>query len=342
MGVMSEDTVRVMLENAFRAADPGGTVSFMFQGGEPTVAGLPFFQRFAAEAEALCPPGVRCAYSIQTNGTLLDEAWAAFLGERRFLVGLSVDGYKDLHNLYRVDVGGEGSWNRVVRALRLLNKHHVMTNALCVVTAQCARHPDRVYGELKKLGFDYMQFIPCLDPLDRERGGMPFSLTPERYGQFLCRLFDLWYQDWREGRCCSVRLFDDYLHMVLGEQAGTCATCGRCGSYFVVEGDGSVYPCDFFVLDQWRLGKLGEDTLEEMAAGERLRAFFKWGEEKPPECGACRWRRLCNGGCKNDWLSGPVPHNYFCSALRQFFAHAESRLLYVAQTERAMGRNMPS
>ena len=86
----------------------------------------------------------------------------------------------------------------------------------------------------------------------------------------------------------------------------------------------------------------GEDTLEEMAAGERLRAFFKWGEEKPPECGACRWRRLCNGGCKNDWLSGPVPHNYFCSALRQFFAHAESRLLYVAQTERAMGRNMPS
>lgn len=103
-----------------------------------------------------------------------------------------------------------------------------------------------------------------------------------------------------------------------------------------------MYPCDFFVLDQWRLGKLGEDTLEEMAAGERLRAFFKWGEEKPPECGACRWRRLCNGGCKNDWLSGPVPHNYFCSALRQFFAHAESRLLYVAQTERAMGRNMPS
>lgn len=342
MGVMSEDTVRVMLENAFRAADPGGTVSFMFQGGEPTVAGLPFFRRFAAEAEALCPPGVRCAYSIQTNGTLLDEAWAAFLGEHRFLVGLSVDGYKDLHNLYRVDAGGEGSWNRVVRALRLLNKHHVMTNALCVVTAQCARHPDRVYGELKKLGFDYMQFIPCLDPLDRERGGMPFSLTPERYGQFLCRLFDLWYQDWREGRCCSVRLFDDYLHMVLGEQAGTCATCGRCGSYFVVEGDGSVYPCDFFVLDQWRLGKLGEDTLEEMAAGERLGAFFKWGEEKPPECGACRWRRLCNGGCKNDWLSGPVPHNYFCSALRQFFAHAESRLLYVAQTERAMGRNMPS
>lgn len=335
MGVMSEETAELLLENVFRLVEPGGMVSFLFQGGEPTVAGLPFFVRFAEMVERLCPPGVGYAYAIQTNGTLLDEAWADFLRERRFLVGLSMDGYGDLHDLYRVDERGAGSWKRAVRALRLLQKKGVEVNALCVVTAQCARHPERAYGELKKLGFAYMQFIPCLDPLEQERGGMPFSLTPELYGAFLCRLFDLWYRDWAQGRYDSIRLFDDYLHLLLGENPGTCATCGQCGSYFVVEGDGSVYPCDFFVLDRWRLGRLGASSLAELAESERLQEFFRWGREKPPECAACRWRSLCNGGCKNDWVTGPVPHNYYCSAFRQFFAYAEDRLRLVARTEQA-------
>lgn len=337
-GIMPDSVVGTLLENVFRLVDANGAASFAFQGGEPTLAGLPFFERFAAEARRLCPARVSLHFSLQTNGTLLDEDWAAFFRRQQFLVGLSLDGYKDLHNLYRVDEKGGGSWNRTVRALRLLQKQHVMTNALCVVTAQCARHPDRAYTELKRLGFDCMQFIPCLDPIGQERGALPFSLTPERYGQFLCRLFDRWYEDWASGRYHSIRLFDDYVHLLLGDLPGTCSTCGQCGGYFVVESDGSVYPCDFFVLDQWRLGTLGRTPLAEMAAGDRLQAFFQQGSEKPAECAGCRWRRLCGGGCKNDWVSAPDPHNYFCPALQQFFAYAEDRLLSIAQEERIMRR----
>jgi len=336
MGIMSESTVQVLLENSFQLVDAGGTVSFAFQGGEPTVAGLPFFEKFTTEAERLCPAGVNLTFSIQTNGTLLNEAWANFFRQHQFLVGISLDGCKDLHNQFRVDEENAGTWNQAVRSLRLLQKFKVKTNALCVVTKQCARHPGQVYTGLKKLGVDYMQFIPCLDPIGLDRGGMAFSLTPARYGQFLCRLFDLWYDDWANGQYRSIRLFDEYVHLILGDAPGTCSTCGKCGSYFVVEGDGSVYPCDFFVLDKWKLGTLGATTLEEIASGERLHAFFQWGTEKPPECTECRWRRLCNGGCKNDWIAGPTPHNYFCPAFRQFFTYAEERLVKIAQVEESL------
>lgn len=335
MGIMSEETARTLIEEGFRWIEPGGTVSFAFQGGEPTVAGLPFFQTFAALARRLCPEHVGLSFSIQTNGILLNEEWAEFFFREGFLVGLSLDGFKEHHNLYRLDAQGGETWNRVVKAVALLNKHHVDVNALCVVTGQCAKRPERTYRELKKLGFQYLQFIACLDPIGAEKGGQPFSLTPSAYGNFLCRLFDLWYQDWERGQYHSIRLFDDYIHILLGDNASTCATCGSCGSYFVVEGDGSVYPCDFFVLDQWRMGKLGERSLADMAAGERAAAFLQWGREKPAECGNCRWRNICCGGCKNDWVQGQDGiHNYYCGAFRSLLDYAMPRMRRIVQAER--------
>lgn len=335
MGIMQADTVSLLLDQAFELVSPGGAVHFAFQGGEPTVAGLSYFRNFTEQVRAMCPKGVGVSYAIQTNGTLLDEEWALFLQEHDFLVGLSLDGYKELHNRNRVDGRGADTWNTVCRAFRLLAKHRVRTNILCVVTKQCASHPDKVYNELKKLGVQYMQFIPCLDPMEEERGGQPFSLTSSLYGDFLCRLFDLWYRDWETGQYRSVRLFEDYINMMLGETSITCSTCGYCGGYYVVEGDGSVYPCDFFVLDQWRMGSVHETTLREMANTEQAKGFLLWGQEKPPECLSCRWRGLCNGGCKNDWqVSEGIPHNYFCEAFRRFFGHAGERLSYIAELER--------
>lgn len=335
MGIMSEETARTLIEEGFRWIEPGGTVSYAFQGGEPTVAGLPFFQFFTALARKLCPDGVGLSFSIQTNGTLLDEAWAEFFYRERFLVGISLDGFKENHNLYRLDAQGGETWNRVVKSAALLNKHHVESNALCVVTGQCAKRPERTYRELKKLGFQYLQFIACLDPIGVEKGAQPFSLTPSAYGKFLCQLFDLWYQDWERGQYHSVRLFDDYIHILLGDNASTCATCGSCGSYFVVEGDGSVYPCDFFALDQWRMGKLGECPLPDMAAGERAAAFLQWGKEKPAACGSCRWRDICGGGCKNDWIQGEDGvQNYYCDAFRSLLDYAMPRMRRIAQAER--------
>lgn len=335
MGMMSRDMAAELIRTAYREIEPGGWVSFAFQGGEPTAAGLDFFRWFVKTAEDEKPDRVRISFSIQTNGTLLNEEWAEFFHGKKFLVGISLDGYEELHDMHRVDVDGNGTWKQLCNIVTMLQKHRVDINALCVVTKQCARHPRKAYETLKKLGFRYMQFIGCLDPIGQERGCMPWSLTPEDYGHFLCQLFDLWYQDWLMGAYRSVCLFDDYIHLMLRDPgASTCATCGQCGGYFVVEADGSVYPCDFFVLDDWKAGQIGKQSLTEIRNSSTFQRFLAWGTEKPCECTSCRWRLLCNGGCKNDWSTTPAgSRNYYCSSFRMLFRHAESRMLRIARCE---------
>ncbi|ETP72961.1 anaerobic sulfatase-maturating enzyme [Lachnospiraceae bacterium JC7] len=334
MGVMTETTADILIHEAYELVSPGGMVSYAFQGGEPTVAGLPFFEHFVSIARQNCPENVSLQFSIQTNGLLLDEAWAEFLKRENFLVGISLDGYKLNHDRHRVDTQGLGTWKRAAKTAEMLQKHGVDTNVLCVVTGQLAKQPELAYKELKNLGFDYLQFIACLDPLGEERGKQEFSLLPEAYGDFLCRLFDLWYKDWKMGKYHSIRLFDDYIHILLGDHASTCATCGNCGSYFVVEGDGSVYPCDFFVLDEWRMGKLGEQSLKEMAEGEKQAEFLKWGREKPEDCRSCRWSKVCNGGCKRDWVETPSGvKNYYCIAFKKLLDHAMPGMQEIVRAE---------
>lgn len=180
-----------------------------------------------------------------------------------------------------------------------------------------------------------MQFIACLDPIGCVRGQKLWSLAPEAYGKFLCRIFDLWYQDWETGDYHSVRLFDDYVHILLGDGASTCATCGKCGEYLVVESDGSAYPCDFYVLDNWRIGNLEKMPITEMLSSEKANAFLTWNAHKPAECAYCRYDFICNGGCKKDWFTDETgSHNYFCNAFRSLLDHALPRLKRVARAER--------
>ena len=332
-GIMRSETVETLLREAYRMVDRHGRISFAFQGGEPTVAGIAFFQRFTERARQLCPKDVSIIFSIQTNGILLDEDWCRFFHDHHFLVGISVDGFKDLHNLHRIDAQGKGTWNAVSRKIAMLQKYKVEINALCVVTGACARSPQKVYTELKKMGFRYLQFIACLDPYGQKRNCMPYSLSPEAYGKFLCSLFDLWYNDWKNGQYHSIRLFDDYIHILLGEECGTCATCGRCGGYFVVEADGSVYPCDFFALDQWKSGALGEQSLLEIVEGDIFQRFLQWSAEKPEVCKGCPWFQLCGGGCKNDWENG---QNYYCSSFQMLFQYALPRMQIIVKAEQTM------
>ena len=341
MGLMSQETAHLLIDRAYECIEPGGYVSFAFQGGEPTLVGLDFFRDFVAYANRKRPARVQLGFSIQTNGMLVDSEWAKFFAENGFLVGVSLDGYKDLHDTHRLDASGKATWSKVVRALDVLKRSGAMYNALCVVTGQCARTPGKAYEGLKKLGMEYMQFISCLDPIGMQRGTLPHSLTPEAYGKFLTGLFDLWFNDWQKGQYRSIRLFDDHVHMLTGRGAGTCSTCGKCGSYFVVEGDGSVYPCDFYVLDKWKMGTLQENTLTELANSAVAREFLEFGKEKPAECAECPWARICNGGCKNDWYfdeSGD-PHNSLCPAFKTYFEYAAPRLNHIARAElAAMGR----
>ena len=332
-GRMTLPTAERLIRSAFEEVSPGGSIQFAFQGGEPTLAGLPFFRSFLELESRYALPGVSVSHAIQTNGTLLDEEWADFLRRNRFLVGLSVDGPKDIHDLYRLDSSGDGTWNRVTQALRLLQKHQVDVNLLCVVTGACAKRPQKVYHALQKLGVRYLQFIACLDPLEEKRGSVPYSLTPELYGRFLCGLFDAWYLDWKNGSYTSVRLFDDYIHLMLGQPPGACAAAGQCGSYLVVEGDGSLYPCDFYVLDGWKLGEAGSCSLEQ-AGQSPLALRFRDRGPLPPACRECEWFPLCRGGCKRDWQAAEgVVKNYYCDAFRTFFAYAYPRLCEIAQAE---------
>ena len=340
LGLMQPETVQALVQKTFLELEPGGSVHFAFQGGEPTLAGLEFYRDFLAQVATHNTRHITVTYSIQTNGMLLDEKWAVFLKKHDFLVGLSLDGTRDLHDLYRVDAAREGTWNRVCNSFRLLQQHSVRTNILCVVTAQCAKHPEKVYNQLKKLGGRYFQFIPCLDPLTDSDKRPVFSLTAENYGKFLCRIFDLWYRDWAQQDYCSVRLFEDYINILLGTPQGiTCSACGLCGGYLVVEGDGSVYPCDFFALDRWKVGNIRENALPELFSSDRYREFLELGRHRPAECAGCPWGQLCRGGCKYDWV-GAAPHNRHCQALKTFFTHAQQRLLTVARAEQRVRKRI--
>lgn len=335
MGIMSLETAEKLIAGAFNAVDARGSINFAFQGGEPTVAGLSFFKDFVQLVDKRGKPDIHVSYSMQTNGTHIDSDWADFFYKNNVLVGLSIDGTKDLHDLNRIDSHQSGTYNKVSKALRLLQKSNVSVNLLCVVTGSTARHPLKVYASLKKLGVTHLQFIPCLDPLEQKRAAMPFSLTPQGYGDFLCGLFDAWYHDWESGQYTSIRLFDDYVHLAMGFPSGTCSTTGRCGGYVVAEGDGSLYPCDFYVLDQWKLGSISDASLTDIAGCALATQFIDESLVKPNKCSACQWYGLCNGGCKRDWvnLEGNL-ENYYCSAFKQFFFHAAQRIEYIAQVER--------
>ncbi|MBQ8080502.1 MAG: SPASM domain-containing protein, partial [Clostridia bacterium] len=237
---------------------------------------------------------------------------------------------------YMTSAEEEGTYGRVTDRLRLLQAHRVDTNLLCVVNGRTAKSPARVYRALKGLGTGYIQFIPCLDPLGVPRGSMKWSLTPEAYGQFLCGVFDEWYRDWAAGRYVSVRLFDDFVYSAMGLEPGTCSSCGRCGYYLVAEADGSLYPCDFYVLDEWKLG-MPEEGLEALSQSETMRAFRARGERKPARCLTCPDYPICRGGCPRDWTQedGRI-ENYYCPAFRHFFAYARERIYRIAQAERRL------
>lgn len=337
-GIMSAETADVLVRQALEYAQ--GQCTFAFQGGEPTLASLDFFRNFVGLVERYNTRRVPVHFAIQTNGLMIDAEWASFLAKHRFLAGLSLDGNAQIHNDLRPDARGKGTYSRALHAAEILRKHGCEYNILCVVTQPVARHAASVYNGLKR--HQYLQFIPCIDDFDGPPS--PLSLTPLLLGQFLKVTFDLYYNDAMSGRYVSVRTFDNYVRMCLGHPPESCAMNGACTCSLIVEGNGSVYPCDFYVLDRWRLGNLHEDTIAKMLAGPRAAAFVEDSQHADPACAQCQWYALCRGGCRRDrelpGQAGLGP-NKFCEAYRTFFAHAYDRLIEMARLEarsRAMGR----
>lgn len=323
-----EETVRQVLEY-------GGTqVNFGWQGGEPTLMGLDFFKE-AVDFQMRYGRGKNVANGLQTNGILLDKDWAAFLRDYRFLVGLSLDGPEHIHDHYRHLAGGQGSWGTVVERARMLLEEGVSTNALVVVNDYSVRFPEEIYAFHKDLGLTYMQFIPCVetDP-DDPSCAAPFSVGGEDLGRFLNVLFDLWRSDFREGvPTTSVRFFDSVFFHYVGLAPPECTLLPECGNYIVVEHNGDVYSCDFFVEEEWRLGNVQTGRLDHMLNSHLQRKFGNRKAEAPAKCRSCRWYPFCRGGCPKDRLRDPRDRglDHFCRAHEMFFAHADESLRALAE-----------
>lgn len=325
-GMMPEEVARAVVDKALAEAE--GSISFLFQGGEPTLAGLEFYRRFTALVEERAPKGLAVHYAIQTNGTLLDEEWCRFFSGKRFLVGLSLDGNRACHDHFRRDGAGRGTYDQVVRASRLLDRAGAEYNILAVVTNHLARHIQSVFSSLCKSGFRFQQYIPCLDPLDETRGGNSYSLSPAQYGNFLKALFDLWYQELERGEYYSIRFFDNLVWMLAGRQPEQCSMRGCCSNQYLIEADGSVYPCDFYGLDPYKIGNVRNNSWRQLDQARKELGFVEQSQRVPEECCVCRWYALCRNGCRRDRLrvKDELGKNYYCESYAAFFDYAMPRL----------------
>jgi uncharacterized protein len=329
-GLMSEETQKELVKKALASAD--GYCNFAFQGGEPTLAGLDFFRRQVELEQRYNFRGIRVTNSIQTNGLAIDEEWAKFLAENHFLVGLSLDGPREIHDALRTDPAGAGTFDRVMETVKLFRKHKVDFNILTVISKPVAQNAKKVYSFFRSCNFKYLQFIECLDPFDAQP--REYSLTPEDYGQFLKVTFDEYYRDFQRGQYVSVRTFDNYITMLLGNPPESCGMSGVCTAYNLVEANGNVYPCDFYVLDKYLLGNIHTHSFADFAHSNIAAAFVKESLHVDPACRRCKWYRLCHGGCKRcrePFVEGKPGLNRFCEAYQGFFQYAYPKMEQMAR-----------
>lgn len=293
-GVMTAETASLLAQRLAEAVGYAGDAHVSFQGGEPTVAGLDWFRAFVAEMDRY--PGVTPHWSIQTNATLLDEAWVRFFRERDFLVGVSLDGPRAHTDRFRRDADDVGVYTRAMQGIRLLEEADVAYNVLTVVTRQLAQKPKQLMAFYVQQDLVDVQLIPCLPPLDGTDDGM--SLRPADYRSFYLGLFRAWKKVLDSQRLIRINLFDNLLGMLEGYAPYQCGMLGRCTVQYVVEANGDVYPCDFYCLDEHLLGNLADAPLRELGTNAAAQRFLDGGACRREPCATCRFARICNGGCR--------------------------------------------
>lgn len=328
-GVMSSATLELMTSELLRL--PGKFLSICWQGGEPTLAGLPFFKN-AISLQKQFEGAKSISNSLQTNGTNLDNNWAEFLQKNHFLVGLSLDGPKEIHDAMRLDLNLKSVWRTTLDAAHRLQDLGVQVNILCCLTAYSVGHEVEIYQFFRNEGFQHIQFIPILETDFKDPYKVaPYSLAADDYGTILCNLWDLWLKDLECGEALGVRYFESFCHRAFGQAPTLCEMYPICNDYAVIEFDGSVYPCDFFVTGHWRLGTL-ENGLLEVLTSPHARHFQEIRLMLQPQCRSCHWLPFCYGGCLKyrrvaNHLSG---HTLYCSSYKCFFEHAYPQITKVA------------
>lgn len=322
--MMSEDTVRSILNDFLPLAK---NLSICFQGGEPTMAGLKWFQRFVEiERELNREHLTFVTYSIQTNGILIDEEWCKFLHENHFLVGVSFDGFPRLHDVHRGRTG-----RKVLSAVRMLKDHEVEFNIVCVVTDEMVDNAPQVWNYLMENDFRYLQFIPCMNLMGKN-GGHDF-LSPRSYGMFLRFIAQQWNLCYKRGMPVYIRLLENFGSILLGKGIEQCDINGHCSAQYVVESNGNVYPCDFYCLDECLLGNVNKD---EIASIDSRRYEMRFQEDSfcnDEECRQCSFRPFCNGGCKRNRVNGRFR---FCESYRMFLEDGMQHVVEVVSNIKSM------
>ena len=336
-GFMSEATQENIVKKAFLEAEE--YCAFGFQGGEPTLAGLDFYQRQIELEKKYNRNNIYVANSIQTNGYAVDEAWARFFAENHFLVGLSLDGPREINDLLRKDRKGGGSYDRIMNTVRLFDEYGVQYNILTVVSKPVAKNAKKVYRFFKQHNFRYLQFNECIDPFQGDKGA--YALTAGDYAKFLKEIFDEYYKDFKANDYVSIRNLDNYVRMVYGERPESCGMCGHCTPYFLIEANGDVFPCDFYVLDRYYMGNINEKTYAALYGAENIRRFVEESKYVREECRACKWYKICRGGCKRyrePFTDGKPGLNKLCRAFREFFDYSYARMEDMVRTLSGMQR----
>ncbi|MBB5046901.1 uncharacterized protein HNR60_001650 [Rhodopseudomonas rhenobacensis] len=328
---MSDDVLEAYTRQYLAQAGPKAV--FLWQGGEPTLAGLGFYRRALALQRRFRRPHQVVHNSLQTNGVLLDDAWCAFLRDEEFLVGISLDGPANCHDRYRRDKAGHGTFSKVMRGIALLARHRVEFNVLATVNAANQERPLEVYRFLRdEAGARFLQFIPVVE---RTAFGdvSSRSVAPIAWGHFLIAIFDEWLR--RDVGRVSVQIFEAALAAQIGAPSPVCTFAATCGHALVLEHGGDVFMCDHFVDAQHRLGNLLVTPLADLAASADLAGFgLDKRDALPPKCRACDVRAACQGECpKNRFVTAPeggAPLNYLCEGYGAFFRHVEAPMRRLA------------
>ena len=313
---MTHDTLERLVDTYLFYSYPNSV--FAFQGGEPTLAGLPFFEKLVELQKQYGRDGQNVSNSMQTNAVLIDRNWCDLFRSFNWLLGVSMDGPEDIHDLYRFNKGGQPTWRKVMDAVELMQHEKVEFNILCVLSQANVEKPREVYKFFRGLGIENIQYIPLAE-FEPDGRPMPFTITPEQYGRFLTETFDLW---WPERRKVRVRFFDNLAESLAGQKPGSCTLHETCDSYVVVEYNGDIYPCDFFVEGDWKIGNINLDSWAEIARRSRRYSFAKKKTLAHPECQVCEYSSICHGGCPK-FRHGPNRNfedlDYFCSAYKMIF-----------------------
>lgn len=326
---MSDGTLEKMIAGYMKMPLP--EYNFGWQGGEPTIMGLDFFKKAVEFQKQYAPPNAKIGNGLQTNATLIDQPMAEFFTKHNFLLGVSLDGPKAIHDKFRITTSGKPTHSKVMQGINHLRQAKAEFNILCLVTSENVKKPKELYKYYKEKGFNFLQFIPCVE-YDDKGDLIHYSISGEQWGEFLCEIFDIWYR--KDTRRVSIRHFDSVLNYLVMGQYTQCIMDKDCRQYFVVEYDGGIFPCDFFVEKELQLGSIDTTSWEGALTNPLYENFGKRKGEWNSRCSSCKWLRLCHGDCPK--MRGPDASpdtlSTLCEGWQMFYEHSMERFEKLAHS----------